>query len=198
MSVQLYSLCNSGRADEGNDDLRWVGKLIVPKGREWAPYTWQLCKGTPVTDWVSSTQIDMDSSEPFEDMPWIDDRGHVVSDRFRILIEKAAPNHAEFLPVVLTHRGKKINAPPYWMTNWLHLVDCYDREKSIYQIVSNYKGGTRLSFDHLVVRTDSIPANILVCRVAEFQTVTVIRSELRQFFDEHGMTGCQYYPVSHT
>ncbi len=130
-------------------------------------------------------------------MPWNDSPGHIASDRLRRLIEREAPGHAEFLPVGLVWRNKPANLGNYWMINWLHMVDCFDRARSKYTTVpdKHEPEGQRLSFDKLVINSRKIPRAIAVCRLTYYENIVVIRRSLREVLDAHGITGCQFYAI---
>lgn len=181
-------------SDAGEDEdspRRWCGAIIF-RGL----YDWELNEGRARSDWddYASAIVNMDSDGPPEDLPWTMSGQYVVSDRLRKLIERYASGSAQFLRVRMTHAGRDLDLPPYWLVNWLHVDDCIDWEKSVYQ--ENLLRPGHYRFTLIVV--DPSHARHKVFRLRHFEVETLVLAGFRDLVQNEGITGCQFYKVWHS
>lgn len=119
----------------------------------------------------------------------------LVSDRLRLLLERCVPNHAEFLPVVVTYNGEPLKVQRYWVVNWLFMVDCLDWSKSMWY----QPKGTATKAERVVVNAvidfSKIDSNVKICRIFGAESRVLISSDIRNLIEEAGITGCQFYTV---
>lgn len=147
-----------------------------------------LMEGSEIADWDSSLVIRCDDPGPMEDFPWA--KEHIVSDRLRSLLETHAPGCAQYLAVTLAHHDGRRVSEPYWIANWLHTVDFYDRTHT--DMISTADGVT---FFEVVIDASKIPDEIPICRMRDFSNYIVVRDDIKQLIKTSGMTGCQFYSV---
>lgn len=91
-----------------------------------------------------------------------------------------------------------MDLPPYWMVNFMQMMDCYHRSLSDFNILDDPSepDGKRFSFNKLVIDSSRVPEDVLLCRVYRYENVVIVRRRLREVLDAHGITGVQYYPVA--
>src|SRR5688572_25130668 len=74
--------------------------------------------------WDPETTTNAETDGPYVEIT--NDVRPFVSDRLKILLESAAPDDFQFLPVRVMYRKKPLPCGRYWIANWLHMVDCID------------------------------------------------------------------------
>lgn len=153
---------------------------------------WRLSDGIRVDDWNSDTIVECETPGPIEDMPWVGPNIHVVSDRLRALLEKYAPGAGQYLPVRMMSNGLALDVGHYWVVNWLHLVDCIDWKKSVYEESTLTPG--RYFFFLLVIDPQRIQDHSIL-RIRHFDVQTLIRDEIRRILESENITGPQYYNI---
>lgn len=179
----VYDLKSWGAAD-GTDldaDKRCAAVLLVVDLK-----IYECEEAKIVKSWPKDASIQFETVRGIEDMPWIGHSCHAVSDKLKDLIERHAPNHAQFLPLQTVCCGKRRDSERFWIANWLIACPCLDRENAWIEGDDIVKEAVRL---------DRIPNDVMVCRMSECLDTTIIRDELRREFDLAGVTGCQYYPI---
>lgn len=137
-------------------------------------------------------RIDCSAPGPLEDMPWAGDVP-VVSNRLKLLIDRHAPGCAQFLPAIMYFNGIPLDCGAYWIVNWLTVADCIDWNNSVFTVSSD--GANKRTFKRIVIRS-AIIAVYPILRVKEYEVMTLIRSDIKQIFDDNRITGCQYRKVN--
>lgn len=188
---QVWKLSNMGDATE--EDLDRFQVMVELEN----PDSWQFCLGRKIGSGFPDIRVELlDKSDP-EDMPWSDSCVYLASDRLRAFLKEILPGQQQFLPTKLVRKGKTVTDFRYWAVNWLRMVDCFDRERSEYQVVPvpGHPNETRHSFDRLVINKAAVPEDAAVFRVQHYETVVIARDWVRKRLEYAGMTGCQFYDV---
>ena len=133
-----------------------------------------------------------------EDMPWCG-MAHVVSNRFRRLLQQEAPGHAQFFKAELAGSKKLLQAMssacPYYVVNWLHMVDCIDLKKSEYDLSEELDQEPEYTFFTLTLSPAKVPKEVFVFRIKHEIGTVVIDAQLAQRIRAAGITGPQFYEV---
>lgn len=148
-----------------------------------------LWEGRSIPDWDASLVVRCEEPGPLEDFPWCNE--HIASDRLRLLLERLAPGCAQFLAITLLQHDGTPSPQPYWIVNWLHTVDFYDRE-----FTDMARSPEHTSFFEVVVDASRIPPDKPICRMHECQTYVAIRDDIKSAIERAGMTGCQFYTAT--
>lgn len=192
IASRYWDLSDLGEAHEPEEPgYRWQVDSTLDNTQEW-----RLQEGQSIDDWPERVEMKCHTPGPAEDMPCCGCVGHLMSDRLRRLIEARAPDHAQYLPVVMMYKDKPLDIGPYWMANWLHVIDCIDEEKS--DIRPSKYPDLPPNTVNLVVDPRRVPEDVLICRTKTDSLMVLIRDDLKREIQEAGMTGCQFYRVDHS
>jgi hypothetical protein len=93
------------------------------------------------------------------------------------------------------HAGRELDVGPYWLANWLNVVDCIDWERSMWELVDPAR---RHFVFGLFVINACAAQNHYLFRVRDELVKTVIRADLRETLETRGISGCQYYDLWHS
>jgi len=166
--------------------------------------------------------VEIEPPFPLEDMPW-SFIVPIVSQRFKEFLETEAPGHAEFFEVELVgpkpfdpdslkhmlpkgRRRFKAMFPngfdpealrprqPYYVVNWLHALDCIDRERSIRDSAPD---DPDITFEVIEIDPRRVPEDVLIFRPVLFMVTTYIDTRLAKKILDAGFTGPQFYPIGY-
>jgi hypothetical protein len=174
-----------------NDDPR-VG-LIENLDDSFEDY-WMLNEGMALGD-KYPPKLDLTLSKKGGDMvtDFIDNIHKVVliSEKTRALLEQAGlgPEQVEFLPFTLKDRKRKKVAEPYFIANALQSFDCFDWERSKYDLYPTKRKVVSTSLSTLYVLEDKVPKDALFFRLGELKNRILIRSDLLDKLKAAGCTG---------
>jgi hypothetical protein len=133
-----------------------------------------------------------------EDMPWCG-AAHVVSSRLRRFLQQEAPGHAQFFKAEVTGPKKLLAMltplEPYYVVNWLHLIDCIDLKKSEYDVEHEPGEEPDYTFFRLKLDPARVPPDVLIFRLKYESTTTVIDARLAEKIRRAGFVGPQFDPV---
>ncbi|MBL8887754.1 MAG: hypothetical protein JNK16_13935 [Phycisphaerales bacterium] len=183
MDHTFYKLSSRGRADEGDADTRSTAELEIDE-----KLLWKTACGKRVVGWPKRVKLRLDQIRNLDDMLWTGGFYHVVSDRLRMLLEEKAPNHTQFLRVYPYFRGRAADVGPYWVANWLFVVDCLDRE------ATDWFSTGEISIP--AIRVSKIPRSKLVFRIEGAAEYTVAHARLKDLVTSSGLRGCQFYQIN--
>jgi len=124
----------------------------------------------------------------------VDFPGHlgfkVVSGRMRQMLERLAPDAAEYLP--LRFEGPNADALPdtYWAINWLRVMDC------LHETSFNVDRKGKRYVEVPVIDPAMIPGDFVLGIVKHFEPLTLIRNDLRLALNKAGITGTAFFKVA--
>jgi hypothetical protein len=185
---RFWSYCiNPGRrstrweVEEQDEAWAWRTRVRLREGRPMGPGEWP----SPPPVFVYT------SVKCFEDIPWPRRVSiFIVSDRLRALLEAEAPGAAEYLPVHLQGPRSRELPGPYWVMNWVRLLDCLDEEASMDE---DEKG----RFVQVpVIDPSRIPPDATLGLLKGYEVVKLIRDDLRIKIEKAGLTGLKYSPIA--
>ncbi|MFL5356281.1 imm11 family protein [Archangium sp.] len=115
----------------------------------------------------------------------------LVSEKARAILEQAGlgPELVEFLPFTLKDRKRKKVAEPYFIANALQSFDCFDWDRSKYNLYPNKRKVVSTSLSKLYVLEDKVPKDALFFRLGELKNRILIRSDLLETLKAAGCTG---------
>lgn len=183
-------------SDMGASDRKGVKRsYCVPQGG--LKFLESFHRGTRLPIPKRPPRVKVEPPLPLEDMPWSFEV-HVVSERLRAWFEREAPDHAQYIECSFYGPKKLIPKTPYYLVNWLHLVDCIDMKKSEYEVLPPSKRGgePEYDFDHFVVDPKKVPKDVLIFRPKLYETVVAIDTRLADKLKASEFTGPQFYPLS--
>lgn len=177
----------SQRGGEDEDPLRFIAKYAWHKlidDHIWAG------NGGPISDWDPSAHLVCTPHAPPEDFPDVWSPTTIGSHRAREFVEKHLPGHCQFLPVrMLLADGSPATESPYWVFNWLHRIDCLDKQKSGFGF-SPFLQNPYYSKE--VIDRSMIPPDIHVFRIKYSGTSLLFDRWAAELFVDAGLTGMWY------
>jgi len=115
----------------------------------------------------------------------------LVSEKARAILEQAGlgPEQVEFLPFTLKDRKRKKVPEPYFIANALQSFDCFDWDRSKYDLYPTKRKVVSTSLSKLYVHEDKVPKDALFFRLGELKNRILIRSDLLEKLKAAGCTG---------
>ena len=184
----IDSLMFADRATKVNDLLY----KVIPAYGEY-DYSFGLAKS-----WDPATLLSCDSNRVRRDATCGPHVREVVSNRLRELIDRLAPDHAQWLPITLVHRRKALPWGPYWVANWTRKVDCWNLEAGARLAAEDFKrynGRQPVPDDKLqpmlVIDSARVPEGIEAFLVHD-SNILIISGRLKRAIQRAGMTGWSF------
>lgn len=118
----------------------------------------------------------------------------VVSARFEAILRELEPDHLEFHPIDLIDTRCSDTDRTYCFVNVLDPVSCLDWERSEVRTMS-VAPNVILGIEKLVIKEDALVGRH-ICRMAEFKTLLLVSSTLRQRIEEAGLTGIGFKDIA--
>lgn len=194
--MNVFNLSNAGDSSGmGKSDLRWVAYLDPSKVAQ-AARSLHLGIAVRPNQWPDEVVIDATSDGPLEDMPWTS-WFHVVSDRLKEFLSSELLGVVQFLPLQIHFKQRPVSDRPFWVANWLQVVDCVDVERSVWgkRPIEEPSLGVVPHITLPFIRRSSIPASATVFRVAMHESYVLITDAFKQSLCREGFTGLQFYSV---
>ena len=121
----------------------------------------------------------------------------LVSQKGRAVMEEAGlgPEQVEFLPFTLKDRKRKKVPEPYFIANALQSFDCFDWDRSEYNLYPTKRKVVSTSLSKLYVLEDKVPKDALFFRLGELKNRILIRSDLLEKLKAADCTGISVAPM---
>jgi len=103
-----------------------------------------------------------------------------------LLANGVTEQDVELLPVSIRDKKGRVLEEPYTIVNPVVSVSCLDRARSEFE---NFKDGTIMSVDRLIVTPEAIPGQLVLFRLAETPDRILIRDDLLKAIQDAGLTG---------
>ncbi|MBS0266504.1 MAG: hypothetical protein JSS02_31520 [Planctomycetes bacterium] len=166
----------------------------------WFYQQWEtLFQGTPVDNWNPKMVSIVSDEGAWRDMPYTAGELHIMSDRFRRLLDQIAPQAIQWLRFrIRTPFGQTLRKR-YSIANYMTMRDVIDRRASCLS-----RGGTwgldkshRYNIDRLVLSERKIgDANLF--RIYGQPDVVVISEKGFEILVRAGISGCTFAPLELT
>ncbi|MFP2930243.1 imm11 family protein [Pyxidicoccus sp. 3LG] len=155
---------------------------------------WMLTEGTPLGDkYPPSVQVALSKHGGDMLTDFIDNIHSVVivSEKARALMEQAGlgPEQVEFLPLTLKDKKRKKVPEAYFIANALQSFDCFDWDRSEYNLYPTKRKVVATSLSKLHVLEDKIPKTATFFRLGEVKSELLIRADLLEKLKAAGCTG---------
>ncbi|MBJ6759924.1 hypothetical protein JGU66_04060 [Myxococcaceae bacterium JPH2] len=155
---------------------------------------WMLSEGMALED-KYPPKLDLTLSKKGGDMitDFIDNIHEVVltSEKARTILAQAGigARQVEFLPFTLKDRKRKKVPEPYFIANALQCFDCFDWDRSEYDLYPTKRKVVSTSLSKLHVQEDKVPEEAMFFRLGELKDRILIRSDLLEKLRAAGCTG---------
>jgi len=197
--MRFYRWSQDGGADD--PELPVGGYLSLQLGN--LPW-WELSAGRHIQNWDPETTAFYDEAGECPDFPFTSDSLPVYSPRLRALMEDLRVDGIQYLPLRIRGQisGKEI--PGYCLVNYLHLIDCLDRERSSYQVWTKenllfweeraWMLGTFRDVRRAVL-VESRIRDFQVFRLWGWSVMVVVREDMKSAIEEAAITGCWFTEI---
>jgi hypothetical protein len=165
---------------------------------------WTLMSGEYINDWDASITAFYDKELDYSDYPFGPGLIPVYSSRLRLLMEDLKVNEIQYLPIKIKQRDGKKEVFGYTIANYLKIIDCLNREKSVYQVWTKdnllfwekrpYMLGTFRDVTKTVLDKGKI-GDAKIFRLWGWKMMVVLREDVKQAIEGAGITGCDFYKL---
>jgi hypothetical protein len=118
--------------------------------------------------------------------------GVIVSAKARGVIEGLKVDNAEFLPVAIKDHKDRVVDDNYAVLNLLGAEDAIDMQRSQYSLGAIRKDQI-MDLHKLVLQPDKIRPEAKIFRCSQQRRLILIRDDVRETFEQHGLTGYKLY-----
>ena len=196
MGLSFYRWAQDAGSDD--TDVPAYGYLRIELPR---PRVWELMKGQYDQDWDPHATAYLTQAPGLPDFPFTNNDLPVFSPRLKALLEAMGVGDVQYLPLRIKCEldGREIEG--YHVANYLRLIDCLDRERSVYQVWTKenllfwekrpYMLGTFRDVQKAVLQGAKI-AEVPVFRLWGWQMMVVVRGDVKEAMECAGITGCRF------
>lgn len=196
METEFYRWDQEGGADEDEPAVGGFLDLQLSGCSDW-----DLRAGRYIEKWNPETLAVYDDEAEPPDFPFTSNDLPVYSPRLRALMESLGVEGIQYLPVRIRHQGSGREVPGYHLANYLCLIDCLDRERSVYQVWTKDNLlfwemrptmlGTFRDVQRAVLDCSRI-GETPIFRLWGWDVMVVIRGDLKRAIERVGTTGCRF------
>jgi hypothetical protein len=158
---------------------------------------WDLRKGKYIDIWDPQNLAEYELDGHRDDFVSTAFYIPVVSPALKTLLERLAPDEIQFLPLQIRKIGGNGEVKGYHIANFLHMVDCIDRELSKYlewkpgDSREDLIGKSFRDMEKIVLKGSSI-GNHKIFRLTMWDIVMVVSEEIVVAIEEAGLTGSKF------
>jgi hypothetical protein len=197
--MKFFRWSQFGGADEIQPISVWYLSIKLEKIREW-----DLMAGKHISNWDTNTIAIYDEELEYTDYPFTSDSLPVYSSRLKSLMEELGIEGIQYLPLKIGRRDGVINVNGYHIANYLRVIDCLDRERSVYQVWTKenllfwekrpYMLGTFRDVKKAVINSEKI-GNVPIFRLWGWELMVIVREDVKQAVEEAGIIGCVFREI---
>ena len=112
-----------------------------------------------------------------------------INEKFVECLKTVGEKNYQLLPIVV-YPGEK----PYYILNILNLIDCVDRENSVYRLFTEEYGrpdllGKFYTFTKMILDESKIPKDVHIFRLKGYEIAFFITNELASVFKKNKIKG---------
>ncbi len=198
--MRFYRWTEVGGADEPETVQPWILKRLQLVGLK----EWDLDAGRYIEDWSPNNTAYYEWEGEHEDLACTTFNLHVYSPRLKRLMESLMVEGIQYLPLRIKHLHSDQEVHGYHIANYLHVIDCLDRERSRYEIWTEetllfpekvpWKIGKFRDVRKAVLERGRI-GGVRVFRLWGWEMMVVVREDVKRAIEEAGLTGCQFWEL---
>jgi hypothetical protein len=188
--------------DDGEDDPDLIPQWSLELELEVVGYhEWDFTEGNAISNWSAATTAYYEGKVKLTDYPFTIPQIPVCSDRLKQLMVQLGVNGIQYLPLQVRHRESNNEVEGYSIANYLHIVDCLDRQRSRYQVWTKenllywekrpYMLGTFRDVTKMVLDSAKIGSRPLF-RLWGWTLTVIVREDIKRAIEEAGITGCLF------
>jgi hypothetical protein len=186
-------------ADEDESESVWSLSIQLKNIQEW-----DLMLGKYIEGWDTNTTAVYDEDIEYTDFPIATGLLPVYSTRLKLLMENLGLEDIQYLPLRIRRRdgGKEVDG--YYIANYLNVIDCLDRERSVYQVWTKdnllfwekrpFMLGTFRDVTKAVIDSKK-PGDTPIFRLWGWEMMVVVREDVKLAIERAGITGCVFREI---
>jgi hypothetical protein len=165
---------------------------------------WDLRLGKYIEDWDANTTAYYDEEVEHTDYPFADGLLPVYSTRLKTLMQNMGVEGIQYLPLRIRRRDGAKEVDGYHIANYLNVIDCLDRERSVYQIWTKdnllfWKKrpqmlGTFRDVTKAVIDSNKI-GDVRVFRLWGWEMMILVREDVKRSIEGAIITGCVFREI---
>jgi hypothetical protein len=187
-------------ADEEESESVWSLSTGLNNIQEW-----DLRLGKYIEDWdINTTAYYYDEEIEYSDYPFADGLLPVYSTRLKSLLEDLGIEGIQYLPLRIKRQDGAKEVDGYYIANYLNVIDCLDRERSVYQVWTKdnllfwekrpQRLGTFRDVTKAVIDSKKI-SDAPIFRLWGWEMMVVVREDVKRAIEEAGITGCMFREI---
>lgn len=196
--MQFYRWTQAADFDSsGQPNPNWsVDEPQLPAGIDW----WDLERGRRIENWDPNTVALFDEDVEPTDFPFVGFLIPIYSPRLRALIEHLGIDQIQYLPLRLIGKQSRREITGYCIANYLSVIDCLDRKRSIYRVLTKdnlmfwekrpWMLGTFDNVLKVVLDTTKI-GDTRLFRLWGYEGMVIVREDIKEVIEKAGITGCR-------
>lgn len=198
--MRYFSWDQYSGPDEKDSEPPWSLSTELDNIREW-----DLRLGKCIEDWDPDTTAYYDDEEvEYSDYPFVSGLLPVYSARLRSLMEGLGIEGIQYLPLKIKRRDGTQEVEGYSIANYLNVIDCLDRERSVYEVWTKDNLlfwekrpdmlGTFCDVRRAVIdskKTGDVP----LFRLWGWEMMVIVREDVKQAIEKAGITGCEFREI---
>jgi hypothetical protein len=197
--MRYFRWSQYGGADEYEPKSVWDLSIQLININEW-----DLMAGKYIEEWDTNTTAYYDEEEEHTDYPFATSLLPVCSTRLKSLMENLGLENIQYLPLRIIRRDGPKEVDGYYIANYLNVIDCLDRERSVYQVWTKdnllfwekrlQRLGTFRDVTKAVIDSKKI-GDAPIFRLWGWEMMVVVRENVKQVIEEAGITGCMFREI---
>jgi Immunity protein family (Imm11) len=194
--MKFYRWLQYGGAGDPKPPLLWYLHIQLVNFNER-----DLMAGRYTENWDPDTIALYDDEVEYTDFPFTNNDLPVYSPRLKALVERLGVEGIQYLPLRIRHRHSDKEVQGYYLVNYLHVIDCLDRERSIYQIWTKdnllfwekrpQMLGTFRDVQKAVLDPTKV-GNFRIFRLWGWEMMVIVRADVKQAIGKANLTGCRF------
>lgn len=182
-----------------DDRVEWFLEIELRNFNEW-----DLMAGRYISNWDENTIVYYDIESGHTDYPFTNVDLPIYSPRLCQLMQKLKMGDIQYLPVRLKHKESGREIEGYHIANYLRIIDCLDRERSVYQIWTKenlifwekrpHKLGKFRDVRKAVLDVNRI-GDARLFRLWGWQMMVIVREDVKVVIEEVEITGGRFVKV---
>lgn len=160
---------------------------------------WKLYEGSLVEEWNSNTIAHFNGDFSCADYPFTIPDIPVYSPRLKTIVKSYVGEAVQFLPIKVIEKQSERELPEHFIANYLCIIDCLDRDLSIYQLWTKENLLFWEKRLHMLGKFRDVKRAVLnVNRIGEaplfrlwgWETMIILREDLKARIEQANMKGC--------
>jgi hypothetical protein len=157
--------------------------------------------GNKIDNWDNNTTAYYEDDSEYTDYPFPSGLVPVYSLRLKNLMEAMNIPGIQYLPLRVMRQDRAKELFGYHIANYLNVIDCLDREKSVYEVLTKdnlfmwekrpHMLGSFGDVRKAVLNFEKI-GDVPIFRLWGWKMMVIVREDLKIAIEKAGITGCEF------